>query len=427
MATFDDTAPRVTIAIPTYNRAELLSASLQSAPDRTFHDFEILVLDIASTDNTEAVVRAFGDERVSYIRNSTNIGLFRNWNRAVELNRSPYLTILQDDDLLLPEFIQESVAALERHPSAAFSCAYADVIDLENDTVPLPGEYPEDGLISGTDHLYGIVNGANLVIRPSTVLMRSWVLDEVGPFDNPHSSHSIDINLYYRMRAAHDVVLIPRLLGRVRLHLDQDSKRKFGTSRGTSPLATMAERCDAVAHLLNSDRAADASFRQLLADRLLHLSMRRSALTHEFITELNLSSDESLKIAASEIAALTEPGQTFILVDEDEWGAEFAPGRRVMPFLERDGSYWGVPEDGRTAIEELERLRGMGAGFVVFGWPAFWWLDYYSGLREHLRANYPCLLSNSRLVVYDLKTGGERPEQSGGGLDDASAQVAGRP
>jgi hypothetical protein len=142
--------------------------------------------------------------------------------------------------------------------------------------------------------------------------------------------------------------------------------------------------------------------------------MRRSALTHELVPELNLSWDERIEIARDEIVAIIDPGKTFILVDEGEWGAEMAPERQVIPFLERDGCYWGVPADDRIAIEELERLRGKGAAFVVFGWPAFWWLDYFSGLREHLQSRYSCVLSNSRFVVYDLE--GERA-RAGAGSD----------
>jgi len=408
MARTDNTTPRVTIAIPTYNRAQLLSASLRSALDQKYADFEILVLDNASTDDTAAIVKSFSGRRVRYIRNASNIGLFCNWNRAIELNRSPYLAILQDDDELLPEFIEESVAALDRNPSAAFSFSLAGGIDLNNEPVPLPGEYPRGGLIPGAEYLSGIVNGENWVIHASTVLMRSSVIDEVGPFDNPHSNHSIDINLYYRMMSCHDVVLIPRLLGRVRLHAGQDTQRTFGSSRGTGPLATMAERSDAVAHLLKSDRASDASFRQWLADRLYHLSMRRSELTHELVPEINLPSNERIEIAEKELLSLIKPGETFILVDENEWGSDIAPDRHVIPFLEHEGIYWGVPPEDRTAIQELERLRRMGAGFVVFGWPAFWWLDYFSGLREHLQSRYPCIRCNSRLVVYDL---GSEPEE----------------
>jgi 2-polyprenyl-3-methyl-5-hydroxy-6-metoxy-1,4-benzoquinol methylase len=102
-------------------------------------------------------------------------------------------------------------------------------------------------------------------------------------------------------------------------------------------------------------------------------------------------------------------GETFILVDEDQWGGgEPVPDRRAIPFLERDGQYWGPPADDETAIRELQRLVHEGAGFIVFAWPAFWWFEYYSGLARHLRSTFRCVLQNERAVVFDLRSRGEQ-------------------
>lgn len=105
----------------------------------------------------------------------------------------------------------------------------------------------------------------------------------------------------------------------------------------------------------------------------------------------------------NDIAALIPLGDTFILVDHEVFRAEVAHGRRAIPFLERDGQYWGPPPDDITAIRELERLRRSGANFIVFGWPAFWWLDYYTELHRYLRSEFRCVLENDRLVVFDLR------------------------
>jgi hypothetical protein len=51
----------------------------------------------------------------------------------------------------------------------------------------------------------------------------------------------------------------------------------------------------------------------------------------------------------------------------------------------------------------LERLRQSGAGFMIFAWPAFWWLDYYGGLHRHLRTAYRCILKNERAIIFDLR------------------------
>ncbi len=110
-----------------------------------------------------------------------------------------------------------------------------------------------------------------------------------------------------------------------------------------------------------------------------------------------------LQLATRDISELIPCGDTFILVDQNQFGKEVAAGYHVIPFLERDGQYWGLPPDNKTAIQELERLRESGAKFIVFAWPAFWWLDYYLGFNEHLRANYRCVLENDRLIVFDLR------------------------
>ena len=110
-----------------------------------------------------------------------------------------------------------------------------------------------------------------------------------------------------------------------------------------------------------------------------------------------------MHVATQEINTLIPPGNTFVLVDEDQWATGgVVSGRHCIPFLEQDGRYGGPPPDDDTAIQELERLRRAGASFVVFAWPAFWWLAYYTGLHHHLRAHFRCVLETKRLLVFDL-------------------------
>jgi|GEM_PF-7049330 len=105
-------------------------------------------------------------------------------------------------------------------------------------------------------------------------------------------------------------------------------------------------------------------------------------------------------LALSEIAGLIRPGETFILVDQDEWARKAPPGRVAVPFLERDGTYWGPPADDATAIRECQRLQKAGAGYLVFGWPAFWWVEHYSSFYQHLLAHSSCLMKNERIEVF---------------------------
>ena len=108
--------------------------------------------------------------------------------------------------------------------------------------------------------------------------------------------------------------------------------------------------------------------------------------------------------AAEDVERVIPPDAAFILVDEQGFGADFALPRRRLPFLEKGGVYWGAPPDDATALAELERMRREEApAFLAFGWPSFWWLDFYPRLAAHLRESFPCVLENDRLVVFDLR------------------------
>jgi SAM-dependent methyltransferase len=111
-----------------------------------------------------------------------------------------------------------------------------------------------------------------------------------------------------------------------------------------------------------------------------------------------------IQVARQDLAALVAPSKSFILVDQEQLRESMALGDSAIPFLERNGRYWGPPQDDATAIRELERLRQSGSNFIVFLWPAFWWLDYYKSFRHHLVSNFRCVLQNDRLVAFNLKS-----------------------
>jgi hypothetical protein len=110
-----------------------------------------------------------------------------------------------------------------------------------------------------------------------------------------------------------------------------------------------------------------------------------------------------LALAGDDLRALIPAGARLILVDDDQWSSHLGRDRTVVPFLERDGQYWGPPADDRLAIREFERLRRADADFIAFARPAFWWLDYYAAFQRHLRERFSVVTENDRLVIFDLK------------------------
>ncbi len=89
-------------------------------------------------------------------------------------------------------------------------------------------------------------------------------------------------------------------------------------------------------------------------------------------------------------------------MDEGQWGYDILGGRRAISMIERNGQFWGSPEDNKAAIQEFHLLQQSGANFIVFGWPAFWWIDYYSEFHRYLHSKFRCVLKNERIIVFNL-------------------------
>jgi hypothetical protein len=105
---------------------------------------------------------------------------------------------------------------------------------------------------------------------------------------------------------------------------------------------------------------------------------------------------------AATIVSLVPRDGSLILVDDGILGIPTRGDGNVLPFLERDGVYWGAPADDASAISELERMRRAGATRIAFSWPAFWWLEYYKEFTRYLDGRFSCVLNNGHLLVYEL-------------------------
>jgi len=111
-----------------------------------------------------------------------------------------------------------------------------------------------------------------------------------------------------------------------------------------------------------------------------------------------------VEIAIDEISGIVPRGETFILADEAQFNIEdMVKDRHAMPFIEKNGQYWGRPLDDKTAIMEFERLKEQGAKFIVFGWPVFWWFDCYPEFYKYIRTKFRCVFENERLLVFNLR------------------------
>ena len=123
--------PEVSVGIPVYNGADFLGAAIESHLAQTFGDFELVISDNASTDDTEELCRRYADEdpRVRYIRQAENIGANANYNEVTRLARAPYFRWAADDDILAPAYLEETYKLLSGDESAVLCHSQTTYID----------------------------------------------------------------------------------------------------------------------------------------------------------------------------------------------------------------------------------------------------------------------------------------------------------
>jgi len=205
---FPGTAPLVTIAIPTYNRAALVRQALRSAITQNYEHIEVIISDNASIDDTPEVIAEFTDTRIVALRQTSNIGLIENWNACLRVATGTYFILLSDDDLLLPTAIDALVASFHTAsapPSTsevAFSYGISEIHSAHTLTAYFSPMAPK--LESGDDfrlHLLRLKR-ANY---PSATLFRTADLRSIGGYTD-ESGISTDINVSFKLSAKYPSV-----------------------------------------------------------------------------------------------------------------------------------------------------------------------------------------------------------------------------
>ena len=131
-----DTRPvKLTVGIPTFNRAGWLRESIESVLAQTFADFRLIVSDNASDDDTPEVVRSFDDDRIHYVRSERNVGSIGNFNRLIALAETEFLVLLPDDDVLYPGHLAAAVDVLERFDTVGLVHSAFEFIDAQSRVV----------------------------------------------------------------------------------------------------------------------------------------------------------------------------------------------------------------------------------------------------------------------------------------------------
>ena len=215
--------PQITAILPTWNRAEWLEKSIQSVLDQTFGDFELVVVDDASTDSTAEIIERYSG-KIRTIVFSENRGVSAARNAAIKNSDSEWIAFLDSDDFWHPDKLQKQIAQTKMRPACPLH--FTDEIWIRNGVRvnPKKKHQKKEGWIFQPSL-------ALCLMAPSTVILRRELYEVHGLFDESLPVCE-DYDLWLRLTAQHPVALLDeKLMTRHGGHADQLSRSDWGIDR----------------------------------------------------------------------------------------------------------------------------------------------------------------------------------------------------
>ena len=210
--------PKVTAMMLTHNRKEWLKEAIKSILEQTYKNFELIIIDNASTDGTREVVDEFiNDPRIVYVRNEENLYPYAK-NQVVDLARGEYIAICDDDDISFADRFEKCVEFFESNPDV--DMVFGDMVCNKKELgykFDYEVRYPTEANFENIYNSDGIIN-------TPTVMMRKKAIEDVNGYDNDFKIAS-DYDLYLRISKDHKIGHIDNFLAKYRIHDDNASLR----------------------------------------------------------------------------------------------------------------------------------------------------------------------------------------------------------
>lgn len=208
----------VTICIPVRNAESFIYQAIESCLSQTFKNYEILIVDNASTDGTLNIVKKFSSERIKIIKNKNNIGITANFNACIENAKGEYLKFLCADDILSPDCLEKMFLAFEKYPDAKLVMSRRNVVDQKGDVIgceKFPSLIDE---IDGHKAINKCLFGSNFIGEPTAVMFRKS--DAKRGFCEKYK-HLLDLEMWFYLLEKGSLINIKEVLCSVRRHDQQ--------------------------------------------------------------------------------------------------------------------------------------------------------------------------------------------------------------
>lgn len=211
--------PTVSVIIPTYNRAHLIGRAIQSVLNQTYQDFELIIVDDGSTDNTEDIIKEFQkkDERIKRIRHDKNKGGSAARNTGIKAAKGDYIAFLDSDDEWLPQKINKQIVIFKER-SSKIGAVYTGFLYLDKYGNRIKNAY----IPRKKGYIYEDLLLKNCVGTCSTLLIRKECFKQVGLFDEKLPA-SQDWDMWIRISRYYEYDFLENSFVKYRVHFNQIS------------------------------------------------------------------------------------------------------------------------------------------------------------------------------------------------------------
>lgn len=216
--------PIISIILPAYNAEKYLSLAIESILQQSFKDFEFIILNDGSTDNTEKIILSYTDSRIRYIKNEKNLKLIKTLNKGIELAKGKYIARMDADDIALPTMLEECYTFFETHPE--YSIVAPSVYNMDNDG----RTYKKGNNRYSSEVLPYILLFENVVTHPG-IMLKADILKKYKYEDTGLVTHFEDHDCWNRILSdEHKIYVLPQHLLFYRIN-NEGINSKYGNNR----------------------------------------------------------------------------------------------------------------------------------------------------------------------------------------------------
>ena len=205
--------PLVSVILPVFNGEKHLSECVESVLSQTFKDFEFIIVDDASTDNTVPMLKEFAkkDNRIIIVTHEVNQKQTAAANTAIKLSRGKYLARMDADDIALPNRFEKQVTFMEENPDIGLLGSWVDIIDDNGNILKIWHTHDSAGYL-GWNLLFGTS------FAHSSIMMKNSIVKKVGFYQSPEAE---DYDLWSRISRVTNVANLPEVLQQKRVWAGQ--------------------------------------------------------------------------------------------------------------------------------------------------------------------------------------------------------------